>query len=438
MKNQDDERSEQAYRFINELTGATQVYGLSSAEVWAGVEVLASKLGWNARFIATPNHVQSVLWQDDETNQRIHIITKRSGNYDLDKLARIRDLTVQMESGSVLPGEGLKRLREIQRSPAAYAPYTNALAFMLCGWAFAVILRASWLDVLLGGLLGLVSYGISISADRSRGTASLMELLAAMVSAILAGGIAMYLPGFNPLAVTACALIVFVPGFGLTIAPYELILGNTLSGLVWLTNASITLLKLLGGAIIGFAIVERVWSVRQPEPGTGVAQWWSWIFAPLLVVGLAVLFRVPKKHLVWTIIGAWVTWCGVIAGSPAGYWLGTFLGAILLFLFGNLCYRMRYSSIPAIVLPGIMLLVPGYSTLRALYIGQTQGVAAGLQAGSRILVLIASILGGVLVGTAMLTSIKESYQASATRLNRLKNRFREMPRGSGSSGKASR
>jgi len=395
-----------AYRFIVEVSGSIQQYGLSTAETWDRVASVARKLGWNVKFISTPNHVQSVFWHDEENDQRIHIITKRSGDYDLARLAQIRNLMQQVDQGSVLLDEGLKRLREIRNAPAAYGPLMNALAFVLCGAGFAVILRASWLDVLFGGLISLVSFGITLWAERSRGVGTLTELLAAMISAILASAIALALPGINPMAVTVCAVIFFVPGFGLTVAPNELIMGNTLSGLIWFTNASVAILKLLGGAVIGFAFVQNHWGVAQPEPAAGVGISWSWLFVPLLVIGLAVLFRVPKRELGLVLLGAWVVWGGMQVGNTFGSWQGTFLGAAALVLFANLCYRAFRVSVAAIVLPGIMVLVPGVAALRALYAAQTLGPAAGWSEGTQIVILIAAILGGVLVGSALLQPLR--------------------------------
>ena len=68
---------------------------------------------------------------------------------------------------------------------------------------------------------------------------------------------------------------------------------------------------------------------------------------------------------------------------------------------------LRLSS-SAVVLPGIMLLVPGAATLRALNAAQTQGIAAGLESGSHVLLLLGAILCGVLVGNAILSTIRAS------------------------------
>ena len=38
--------------------------------------------------LATPTQVQSILWDDDEDSQRLHISVARAGDFDLNKLAR--------------------------------------------------------------------------------------------------------------------------------------------------------------------------------------------------------------------------------------------------------------------------------------------------------------------------------------------------------------
>jgi len=50
-----------------------------------------------------------------------------------------------------------------------------------------------------------------------------------------------------------------------------------------------------------------------------------------------------------------------------------------------------------------MLLVPGVAALKALYIVQTQGIVQGISATYEVIVLIAAILGGLLLGSAVLS-----------------------------------
>jgi len=397
MQQQDFDR---ACRFLDALVADVQRYGVSSSAMQSMLVHVARALNLQGQFLATPTQVQSIIWDEEEDRQRLHISVSNAGDYDLTKLALISELVATVESGETTPDAGLDRLRAIRRTSPEYGPVVNGVAFALCGLGFGVILGLSWVDVLLAGALSFVSFGIASLAARSQGLTTALELVVAAVAAVLATLLSLVLPGSNALAVAVCASIYFVPGFGLTLGASELMSGNTLSGLIGFTRAAVTSAKLVIGATIGSAIVRSLADVPPASVGSGVPHIWTWLFAPLLVLGLAILFRVRRKDLVWPVLGGLVIWLGVEAGSGLGIWQGTFIGAFLLISVSRIFARVSKLPATIILLPAVMLLVPGVAALRALYAAQTLGIVEGLRSTSDVVVLIGAILGGVLVGDA--------------------------------------
>jgi len=399
----DQQEFDRACRFINALVAVWQRYGVSSSAMESLLVQVAHALRLQGQFLATPTQVQSILWDDDEEGQRLHISVANAGDYDLNKLAQVSELVGHVESGEMTPDVGLERIRTIDRGGYEYGPAINAVAFALCGFGFAVILGISWLDVLLGGVLSIVSFGLQRLVVHYRGLSMVLELFVALAAAVLSTLLAHLLPGINVLAVTVCACIFFVPGFGLTLGASELMSGNTLSGLLGFTNAAITSLKLLIGALIGSAIVREWASVPSPDIESGVPHAWTWVFSLVLVLGLSVLFRVRRKDLVWPLLGGLVVWVGVELGSGLGFWQGTFIGAFLLMFAARLFARVSKLPSEIIMLPAVMLLVPGVAALRALYDVQHVGLVAGLKSTTDVVLLIVAILGGLQCGEAFWT-----------------------------------
>ena len=392
---------EQATRFLDALVADVQRYGVSSSAMQSMLVEVAHALNLQGQFLATPTQVQSIIWDEDDDRQRLHISVSNSGDYDLTRLTLISELVEGVKSGTVSPEAGLDRLRDIRQTSPEYSPAVNALAFALCGLGFGVILGISWLDVLLAGALSVVSFGIVGLAAHSQGLTMALELVVAAVAAMLATLLALVLPGTNALAVAVCASIYFVPGFGLTLGASELMSGNTLSGLIGFTRAAVTSAKLVIGALIGSAIVRSLADVPVAHVGSGVPHVWTWLFAPLLVLGLAILFRVRRKDLVWPVLASVVVWFGVETGSGLGIWQGTFIGTFLLMSASRAFARVSKLPELIILLPAVMVLVPGVAALRALYDGQTLGLVEGLRSASDVLVLIGAILGGVVIGNAV-------------------------------------
>ena len=401
-----------------------QRYGVSSSSMEKMLARVAHALRLRGQFLATPAQVQSILWDLHGDNQRQHLSAAKAGSYDLNKLAQVSEMLGGVLSGNVKPDAGLERILEIDRVEPEYGPWLNGLAFVFCGLGFGIILGIPWLDVFLGGALGLVSFGVSTMAARSQNLARSLEIIVAAAVSILATVLATFLPDIHPLAVTACACIFFVPGFGLTLGASELVNGNTLSGIIGFTQALITGLKLLIGTMMGVALVSHVISVPPlPKVESGIIPHiWTWVAAPMLVLGLAVLFRVRRKDLVWPLSAGVLVWAGVGLGSELGFWQGTFIGAFLLTLAGQVFSRVKRLPADIILLPAVMLLVPGFTALSAMYKGQSEGLVSGFTSAVDVFVLIGAILGGLLAAEAVWNIYKVALTTVASKFLRRKPR----------------
>jgi len=93
-----------------------------------------------------------------------------------------------------------------------------------------------------------------------------------------------------------------------------------------------------------------------------------------------------------------------ILGGQWGFWEGTFLGALVLGVYANWFQGKLRIPAEAILLPDIMLLVPGSTALRAAYLAATQGYLPGLKAANEALILVGCILAGLLAGNIILPS----------------------------------
>jgi len=396
---EDTHHFDDSVRFITALTKAIDQYGGHSHNTDKTIQHIIKVLGLKGEILAVPNTMILALWQDNMHHQTIHIATTRQTNYDMARLGKVRDLIGEVEGGRVSPADGLIRLKEIERAPAHYGNYQKALAFFLAGAGFGVILGISWLDVFIGGVLGLIAFGVELLAARtSLVVNNTPELFISLVIAFLAGITGVVLPGIHPLAVTVCALTIYIPGFALTLAPREVLFGDTLSGLIYFTNALFISLKLLLGTILGLGIAHYLFPVAVTEPLAGVDPVFIWVFIPLLLVSNAILFGVSRDYLWLVIICGLLVWAGVQGGNMFGFWQGYFIGAIVLALYARIAARRFSIPHSAVLLPVVLILVPGFLFIQALYMFNANQVIAGISAGFQVVVIIAAIICGIFIG----------------------------------------
>ncbi|MGB5172422.1 MAG: threonine/serine exporter family protein, partial [Eudoraea sp.] len=116
-----------------------------------------------------------------------------------------------------------------------------------------------------------------------------------------------------------------------------------------------------------------------------------------LVVGLAFVFQVSHRDILWAALGGGVTFAGVQIGSQFGYWQGSFLGAAGLGAFANIyAIRLRRPA-STILVTGLMILVPGATAFRGMAAAVEDGATAGLSAEWQVLVIIFAIISGLVV-----------------------------------------
>ncbi|WP_321505565.1 threonine/serine exporter family protein [uncultured Methanoregula sp.] len=385
-------------RFITALIKAIELYGGHSHDICKTVERIIGVLGLHGEILATPNSLIIALWLDEMHRQTVHIATMPETRYDMARLGKLRDLIEEIECGRISPADGLTRIREIERTPSIYGNRLKAFAYLLAGLSFGVLLGLSWLDVLVGGTLGIIAFGVELYVSRFSRVDYARELFIAAFVTFLAGIFDVLLPGINPMAVTVCALSIYIPGFGLTIAPREIVLGDTISGIIYFMKALFVSVKLLLGTFLGLDIAHYLFPVAIADPIPKIDPIFVWVFIPLLLVSMGILYGVLPEDL-WLVIGCGLlVWAGVQAGNTFGFWQGTFLGAIVLTLYARIAARRCKIPISTVLLPVILILVPGLGFIQALYMFNTGEVIAGISGVFHEFVIVFAIICGVFVG----------------------------------------
>jgi len=395
---QDTHHFDDSVRFITALIKAIELYGGHSRDICKTVEHIIKVLGLNGEILATPNSLVIALWLDDMHRQTVHIATMPETRYDMARLGKLRDLIEEIECDRISPADGLARIKEIERAPSIYGNRLKAFAYLLAGLSFGVLLGLSWLDVLAGGTLGIIAFGIELYVLRFSRVDYARELFIAAFVAFLAGISGAMLPGLNPMGVTVCALSIYIPGFGLTIAPREIVLGDTISGIIYFVKALFVSVKLLIGTFLGLDIAHYLFPAAVADPIPKIDPLFVWVFIPLLLVSMGILYGVLPRDL-WLVIGCGLcVWAGVQVGNIFGFWQGTFLGAIILALYARIAARRFRIPISTVLLPVVLILVPGLGFIQALYMFNSGAVVGGVSGVFHEFVIVFAIICGIFVG----------------------------------------
>lgn len=379
--------------------------GMPVHEVEEDVHEAALALGYDGiEVAASPNGLWVALTSGSATT-----FESVDGGVRLDQLAEVTAVHAGLTSGVLGPADALARLAVLRQRPHRYAAYGLPLGIFLIGTGVALVLAPAWTSVLFAAVLSPVVVGLLTLSGRTHLVGTLMSFLAAFASAFAAFGAAGMGLVESPLWTLVPPIAVLLPGALIVTGLTELSAGSMVAGTSRLAyGATQLLLATLGVgaavAVLGVPL-SRISGQRPDELG---------LWAPLLgllfiAVGISLLESVPPSlvpALLLTIIAT------VIAqelgrATDQGPWLGAFLGASAASLVATLVEFVR-PQIPRIVafLPSFWLLVPG--SLGLVSVAQIESSpTAGVIAAIEVLVIVAAIALGVLVGAGLAHPLRD-------------------------------
>jgi uncharacterized membrane protein YjjP (DUF1212 family) len=398
-----DKDFDDACRFIIKLGTMAHGYGPNAIRLESYLYRLTTALGFHGVFRSTPTEMYFAISKKEGALQRIHFTTMPGTGFDLDKLPEVGKLVDAVVAKQVSVSEAMTRLDEISKRPHPWGVFTNAVSYAFAGSGFAVLLSGGWWDILLSALLSLVVYGMVLLSCRFRERAA--EWLP-LSSAFVAGALAtmtkvLLLPELNLVLVTLAAILILIPGFPISVGIIELVGGRVVSGTANLMNGMVYLVKQFAGAWLGVGLVQLFWSIPT-DAYSSVAPQWLWLFVPLLIIGLCVVFQTSPRDFFWATFGCAVAYGGILVGSAiAGGNLGNLFGTIIAVVFANLWGKVTERPTSIVLLPAIVLLVSGsigFRGLAAITVGQT---ATGEQQFIQMFVVALTIAAGLLVGNTI-------------------------------------
>lgn len=357
----------QIRKFILKLGRMLHKYGTPAFRLEAYLTEIATHLGVRASFICTPTSLTSAIWSDKHEDEYNHAARLSPGDLDMNALSLTDELASQLLAGEITIEQADQRLDNINDMPSPYGKRLTFIAFGLSTGAFAMLMGASWAEILWSGVLGLIAYLWTQWAERSKRVSLMLEPIMAFSAGLLCCAFSHYLsPGINIPLMVLSSVIVLVPGLALTMGLAELSSRNLVSGTARVMDALMQLFKLYFGAYLGISIGFALFGEIPFKPAESPPESTTWLAVLLLGMSLVAIFRTRIKHIPWAMVAA------VIAYSASTYsseymqqGLSTFVGAFALGVYANLFTRYANQPSTIVAMHGLIVLVPGSKT----YIG---------------------------------------------------------------------
>jgi uncharacterized membrane protein YjjP (DUF1212 family) len=365
---------------------------------------MAATLGVALQVNALPTSLMAAV--GPPTTQQLVILRLEPGKLNLRKLAMLNELYDRIRARSIDFDTTLTEIASIDSIVRPRPPIITIAAYALLSLGASILLGGGPREMQVSTLTGLAIGCIAAISDRNAAVERLYEVLAAFVATLVVAG---YETLFGPVALyiaIIAGVVQLLPGFTLTSALHELAGRQLVAGTARLGGVLVTLLSLGCGFALGVAIVG---------PGLFAAPTLSPVHAPGLMVipaalfmaaAIAVILRARFQDFGWVCASCVIAIVAsrVFATLP-GHQVAAFGAAFVVGVLTNL--GARYWKIPqaVVLVPGILVLVPGSLSYESiLYVFQndvTNALDIAVDVGlAAILIVAGTLLSQIVVRPA--------------------------------------
>ncbi len=387
-------------RFLIELSRALGTYGTGAHRLEEAVRVCAHELGLECHVFSTPTSVFLAVEIDGVNStylSRIH-----GGEVNLSKLRRFDELFNAVIDGRVSPRAGVRKIKQIVHEPDRVPWWVHIGSIAIIAPAAAVFFGGGVKEMFAASLIGGSVGFLGMCVGKNRQHARLMEFLSGLVAASIAWLLMLVIGPYSPGVAMLAGIVIFIPGLTLTMAMTELATRNVVSGSARLIGALMIFLLLGFGAAAGntgvHAFVELPASVEPVGLGAG----WNVLAAMVSALLFVVLFRAKWSDAWGMILAVFVSFYGSRFGvEHFGFEFGVCFAAGCVGVLGNLYARMLDRPSATIMLPGLIMLVPGTIGFTSLELFMARDTVSGVQTAVTVLIVGAALVVGLLLANVI-------------------------------------
>ncbi len=393
-----------AVRFCTALGRALHQTGSPSERLEKRLEDVSAALGVPGQFFATPTAIMAQYRLPGKKRPYADMVRARPGGVDLGKQADLEGIIEEIRHGQLELGGAVTRLEAVESEPQRPL-WIRILPVVLISASAAQFLGGGSAEVIVAAAAGAFIGVLEELASR-RGTRDrLVPPAAAGAGAFGVAALAMIWPALFPPVALVASLIVLVPGLEFTLAIKEISTENLVAGSARLTSAIGDFLLLAFGVALGTQVAAAALGPASAVAPVALPAWATAAAVAVAAVGFAMRFNAHRRDVLWVAIACVISWTGALAGTTLlGPDLGVFVAALAVGLAANARGRWSGTSSMVMMIPGLILLVPGSFGLRATELMLQHDVVSALDTVFSMLLVATALSTGLLLANLLLPS----------------------------------
>ena len=386
--------------FILRLGRSLHTSGYAAPRLEEALHLACDHLALEGQFFSTPTSIMASFGPQDD--QRTFMIRVEPGESDLGKLAQVDLVTREVLNGERTPLEGSRLLEQIEEAPPRYGPVLTTVAFGVVSAAGGRFLGGGSHEIIVAGGVGLVIGLLALLMPRVPTLSRVFEPVAALTASMLVTLVAAAGFHVSVYLATIAGVIVLIPGLTLTTAMSELASRHLASGTSRFMGALVALL----GIAFGIAFGAKVISLALGSPAVyalhPLPEWTLYVSLLVAPIGFLVLLKAERRDALWIVLSGVLAFGGARIGATLfGPELGAFLGGFVVGWASNWYARFTNRPSQIMLVPGLLLLVPGSIGARSLASLLDRNVEVGVESAFHMVLIAVSLVAGILIANVV-------------------------------------
>ena len=393
----------QASRFVLEFATALHRAGTPAHRLEGVCDLVAQHLGVQARIFSLPTALFAAI--GSEQDARTELVKIAPGAPDLGLQSELDAIAEGVLADRTPLPEASNELVRLRTAQPRWGLVPTLLAFALTGTTAAIVLGGGIPEALVSTGAGLAVGAMGVFVASRPALANVFEPVATFLAMAIGVLVHRLIMPLDVVVVTLASVIVLVPGLSLTTSIVELASRNLVSGTARLAGAMVVFVSMaVGGALA--ATLDPVLAAALPPPSdlalVELPECVRWAVLPVVGIMLAVLLRARPRDIPWCMLAPVVAVGLQNASSGAlGPVFGVGLAGLGLTVASNAVSRLRHRPASTMLVPGILLLVPGTAGLRAILKLVDHDVIGGVDSLFAAILVATSLSAGVLLANVV-------------------------------------
>jgi uncharacterized membrane protein YjjP (DUF1212 family) len=380
---------------------AAHSFGTPDGQIVEYLLRLSKKFEIDGEYRSSPNHIMFAFRENDDYWQKINLANVPGSTFNMTKLAKLDKLVNEILSDNLSIEDAIEKINSFDKIENTYGEIWIAVSYVFVATGFAAILAGGWMDILFSGIFSIIVFlMIQLSQGKGGILSDSIPVTTAFVTGFLSILCKYYIPELNYVLVTLSAIIILIPGYGISVGIQELLNNHAIPGLGNLLNGIVYLLKQFAGAWFGF-MLAGIFITIPAAVSLPIDPVFKWMFLALLFFGLVIVFQTSYKDFIWAFICCFLGYIGVLYGSYVfSNNFGNLLGSFAIGTYANIWQRKTGRPGSIIFLPAIMVLVGGSSGFRGL-IAAAQGAPDAQKQFMEMFMIAFTITAGLIIANTV-------------------------------------